>query len=181
MVFVGYEPGSKAYHLWDPTTCTIKISDTIRFEEDVLPSRPKPEVITKPSPIFPDPQPPTANVTDIFGDQWHEDPPFPWSGSLPGTPSPPSSPHLQPSSTHIQPPTSQPPPSPTPSNNSNKVSDELQQQAKEPVAGPSQPHRSTRIRKPVEKFSSDTSKPKLWSFQQKGENEVDAMDRVSGR
>jgi len=46
MIFVGYEPGSKAYRLWDPTTRSIKISAAIKFDETQLPckSTPKPPV-----------------------------------------------------------------------------------------------------------------------------------------
>jgi len=33
MIFVGYEPGSKAFHAYDPTTRHIHISRDIVFDE----------------------------------------------------------------------------------------------------------------------------------------------------
>ena len=36
MVFMGYEPGTKAYHFYDPATMRICISRDAVFEEDTL-------------------------------------------------------------------------------------------------------------------------------------------------
>ena len=40
MIFVGYEPGAKAYQLWNPATRSIVISANVRFSENKFPSRP---------------------------------------------------------------------------------------------------------------------------------------------
>ena len=40
MVFVGYEPGSKAYRLWDPSSHRIVISSDVTFDETLFPNRP---------------------------------------------------------------------------------------------------------------------------------------------
>ena len=40
MVFVGYEPGAKAFRLWNPATRSIVISANARFNENVFPNRP---------------------------------------------------------------------------------------------------------------------------------------------
>lgn len=115
MIFVGYEPGSKAYRLWDPTTCSIKVSTAVRFDKTQLlcKSMPKP-------PVQPEPVTLSAEIppTYVSVDYWNEDPPIPWSAEeIPLLPS--SSPTLSPSllrhstpeppsSTVIQPPTDVP-------------------------------------------------------------------------
>ena len=45
MIFVGYESGSKAYHLWDPKSHQIVISD-VKFNEEEFPALPPPEPVT---------------------------------------------------------------------------------------------------------------------------------------
>ena len=37
LIFIGYETGSKAYHLWDPSKQSIMISAKVRFDKTVLP------------------------------------------------------------------------------------------------------------------------------------------------
>ena len=121
MIFVGYEPGSKAYRLWDPATRSIKVSATVRFDENDLPCRPIPKPPVQPKPV---PLPPSLPSTLVSVDYWNEDPPIPWSGELPDgkplhqispPPSPSPSPTLpshqptpEPSSTAVQPPSSPP-------------------------------------------------------------------------
>ena len=47
MIFVGYEPGSKAYRLWDPPNHKIVISSDVTFNENKFPNIPK-ETTTPP-------------------------------------------------------------------------------------------------------------------------------------
>jgi len=37
-IFIGYEPGSKGYRLWDKCTRSVKLSRDIKFDEDQFPS-----------------------------------------------------------------------------------------------------------------------------------------------
>ena len=46
MIFVGYESGSKAYHLWDPKSHRIVISSDVQFNEEEFPALPPPEPVT---------------------------------------------------------------------------------------------------------------------------------------
>src|SRR6267378_7325319 len=48
MTFVGYEPNSKGYRLWDKNTQTIKVSTDITFDESSFPG--KPNIIALPAP-----------------------------------------------------------------------------------------------------------------------------------
>ena len=41
LILVGYETGSKAYRLWDPSKRSIMISAKVRFDETVLPNKPE--------------------------------------------------------------------------------------------------------------------------------------------
>ena len=41
--FIGYEPGSKGYRLWDKRTRSVKLSRDVKFDEDQFPSRPSAE------------------------------------------------------------------------------------------------------------------------------------------
>ena len=47
MTFVGYEPGSKAYRLWDPLSHKIVISSDVTFDETLFPHLPA----EKPDPV----------------------------------------------------------------------------------------------------------------------------------
>jgi transposase InsO family protein len=53
MIFVGYEPGSKSYRLWNPRTRSIVISASVRFDETYFPRKPvqDPPVIMQGSPV----------------------------------------------------------------------------------------------------------------------------------
>ena len=46
MIFVGYEPGSKAYRLWDPKSHQIVISSDVQFNEEEFPVLLPPEPVT---------------------------------------------------------------------------------------------------------------------------------------
>src|SRR6267378_6140591 len=48
MIFVGYEPNSKGYRLWDKNTWTIKVSTDVTFDESSFPG--KPNIIALPAP-----------------------------------------------------------------------------------------------------------------------------------
>ena len=98
MVFIGYEPGSKAYRLWDPTTRSVKISATVIFDETKLPNKPAPKPPVQPKPVILPAETPPTHVSIDF---WHEDPSLPWSGSLPPTPPSPSLPLLQIGRAHV--------------------------------------------------------------------------------
>ena len=50
MILVGYETGSKAYRLWNPTSRSIVISAKVRFDETDLPNHPAPSK-PKPAPL----------------------------------------------------------------------------------------------------------------------------------
>jgi len=41
VTFVGYEPGSKGYWLWDKNTCSIHLSRDVTFDESSFPARDK--------------------------------------------------------------------------------------------------------------------------------------------
>jgi hypothetical protein len=49
MIFVGYEPGSKAYRLWDPRGHKIVISSDVNFDETVFPNKPEEQPVTPPT------------------------------------------------------------------------------------------------------------------------------------
>jgi hypothetical protein len=49
MIFVGYEPGSKAYRLWDPRGHKIVISADVNFDESVFPNKPDEKPVTPPT------------------------------------------------------------------------------------------------------------------------------------
>jgi hypothetical protein len=49
MIFVSYEPGSKAYRLWDPRGHKIVISSDINFDETVFPNKPEEQPVTPPT------------------------------------------------------------------------------------------------------------------------------------
>jgi transposase InsO family protein len=53
MIFVGYEPGSKSYRLWNLRTRSIVISASVCFDETYFPRKPiqDPPVITQGSPV----------------------------------------------------------------------------------------------------------------------------------
>ena len=42
MTLIGFETGSKAYCLWDPTTRSIVVSANVHFDENVFPHKLKP-------------------------------------------------------------------------------------------------------------------------------------------
>jgi len=48
MIFVGYEPGSKAYRLWDPANHKVVISSDITFDETLLPNKPATPLVVPP-------------------------------------------------------------------------------------------------------------------------------------
>jgi hypothetical protein len=49
MIFVGYEPGSKAYRLWDPRGHKIVISADVNFDESIFPNKPEEKPVTPPT------------------------------------------------------------------------------------------------------------------------------------
>ena len=166
MIFVGYEPGSKAYRLWDPASRSIKVSATVRFDESELPCKPKPKPLVQPRPVT---LPAKAPSTHVTIDYWNEDPLLPSSPSPP-SPSCSSTPEVI-SSTSAQPPTS------SPVHNPSTPSIPIQP---EPV--PDTPRdtqetrRSTRVSKPVTWYEGGS--PKLWNIQREGETKDEALDRA---
>ena len=60
MVLIGYEPGSKAYRLWDPKSRKIVVSASVRFTETELPYQPP-----KPAPPAPTPKPPVPSSSKV--------------------------------------------------------------------------------------------------------------------
>jgi len=49
MVFVGYEPGSKAYRLWDPANHKVVISSDVTFDKTLLPNQPATPLVVPPA------------------------------------------------------------------------------------------------------------------------------------
>lgn len=50
MTFVGYEPGSKGYRLWNPTTQTIVLSRDVTFDESSFPAKASSPLSALPTP-----------------------------------------------------------------------------------------------------------------------------------
>ena len=42
--FIGYEPGSKGYRLWDKHTKSVKLSQDVKFDEESFPSHKSAEI-----------------------------------------------------------------------------------------------------------------------------------------
>ena len=71
MIHLGYEPGSKAFRLWNPATRSIVVSTNVKFDECLFPNRPPGQKPTPgPSTIPASPQPPPTHtvVPGILGD-----------------------------------------------------------------------------------------------------------------
>jgi hypothetical protein len=51
MTLVGYEPGSKGYRLWNPTTQAIILSHDMTFDERSYPARASSEPSASPVPL----------------------------------------------------------------------------------------------------------------------------------
>ena len=164
MIFVGYEPGSKAYRLWDPATRSIKVSATVQFDKTQLPCKPIPKPLAQRKTLTLAPEPPSTYVNIDF---WNENPPLPWSGELP--PSPPSPPSTTSSSSFsAQDPTPEPPESPPLHHSPSHT----------PPSAPTTSWRSTRVTKPVRKYKGGSSNAALWAFQQEGETQEEALDHA---
>ena len=178
MIFVGYEPGSKAYRLWDPSTRSIKISATVRFDETELPLKPKPT-----PPVQLPPVSRKENTTQVDLDYWNEDPPLPWSGELPDPPpstsitppkpDSPRSPEQGPSSTAVQPPSSSPIPMTSESENGGDGDDEETQPSHPLVQPPALKERPKRTKQLPKRYRQG-----LWNVHREGELKQDAMDRT---
>jgi hypothetical protein len=146
MIFVGYEPGAKAFRLWNPATRSIVVSANVRFSEREFPSRPV--ALPPPSPAPPiasssETHIPPAEVVEL-PISFFDEVPKPHPTPLPPPP-PVKTPVPQITITPPSPSTSAqpPPPSPPPSSSLDSES--------EPSTPPA-PRKSTRKRKPVNKF-----------------------------
>ena len=51
MTFVGYEPGSKGYRLWNHNSCAIILSRDVMFDERVFPHKADSQLSISPSPL----------------------------------------------------------------------------------------------------------------------------------
>jgi len=103
MIFVGYEPGAKAFRLWNPVTRSIVISANIHFSEHEFPNRP---AALPPPTSTPTSQPPAASSSSnrlpptevqlpdsFFNDEMPKPrPPPPPPIKLPQPPAPPAPP-----------------------------------------------------------------------------------------
>ena len=179
MIFVGYEPGSKAYRLWDPASRSIKVSATVRFDESELPCKPQPKPPVQPRPVALPAEAPPTHVTIDF---WNEDPPSP--------PSPTSPSKSRSSTPNVVSPTSvQLPASPLVHDPPTPPSDDKSDDEDIPPSTPTQPERvldtppapqkarrSIRVSKPVTRYEGGS--PKLWNIQREGETKEEALDRA---
>jgi transposase InsO family protein len=167
MVLIGYEPGSKAYRLWNPTTKTIHVSASVRFNESVFPNRP-----AKPLPPASKPIPPVDDSVVIPNPLDEDTPHFiagPSSKPVEQPPSPPSPP--SPSSSEKTSPSSTPPQSRSPSPTAPSTEpttpprDSSSALSTPPAPNPSQTlpasqptqRKSTRSKKKVQKYIGRTS------------------------
>ena len=179
MVFIGYEPGSKAFKLWDPKTRSIKISVKVRFDETVLPNRP---AIQPPQPVaststLPPPEPTTVEFPVFDESPTRTTEPHETPEVVPSSPesSPPESIHSLPAPEIVvtaptpdnMPPPSLPPPPPI---------EPPTPPASEPATPSVQPRRSERVKKPVKRYLNYTA-----GFRKPEENaktEGDLIDRA---
>jgi len=120
MILVGYETGSKAYRLWNPTSRSIVISAKVRFDETDLPNHPAPP---KPKPASPKQQPLLASPPDV---EYVDIPIFPSTD--------------EPSSSKIKPIIPRPPSPSTSSSSSESDATTLVKPKKEPTSKSATPH-----------------------------------------
>ena len=67
MIFVGYEPGSKGYQLWDAAHQCFKISHDVKFEETQFPVKESKLTQSNPAPLSDHQIPESDNESDSLG------------------------------------------------------------------------------------------------------------------
>ena len=111
MTLIGFETGSKAYRLWDPTTRSIVVSANVHFDENVFPHKPKPsapEVHAQPI-VSSSKSPPPSHANYVSVPWFSEDEPEGTSFVHPPPPSRPTSPLHHLPQAHQMPPPASPP------------------------------------------------------------------------
>ena len=92
VIFIGYEPGSKAFRLWDPSTHSVVVSASVRFNESEFPNCPRSNSpVAGPSAKVPITAPPTSDRYITITGIADEDPPPPPPTKAPSTSGPSSS------------------------------------------------------------------------------------------